>query len=152
MKTFCKFVGELDREPKDVIMVSEKNVTLAEYFHSLGIITPEVKPLVASAIDAHEDMEGEGREDDEDLEETMGASGASERSRHLCHKDRLGGKVAMGIRSTVVEGMRRVASTATLSLANSRQTSSWEVSQRGARTSNLIWKPTTGTPLPRDAV
>jgi hypothetical protein len=82
MKTFCKFVGELDREPKDVIMVSEMNVTLAEYFHSLGIITPEVKSLTANGIDAHQDIEGEGREGDEDLEETMGASGASERSRH----------------------------------------------------------------------
>jgi hypothetical protein len=48
MKTFCKFVGEMDREPKDVIMVTEKNVTLANYFESLGIQTPAAKPPLHS--------------------------------------------------------------------------------------------------------
>jgi len=46
MKTLCKFVGEVDKEPKDVIMVSGKDVTLGEYFTSLGIVTPQVIPVV----------------------------------------------------------------------------------------------------------
>lgn len=43
MKTFCKFVGEFDQEPKDLIVVTDKDVTLASYFISLGIVTPEGK-------------------------------------------------------------------------------------------------------------
>ena len=81
MKTFCKFVGEVDKEPKDVIMVAEENVTLAEYFHSLGIITPEAKSQPANGVDALEDIDGEGGEGDGEWDQSMGGSGASERSR-----------------------------------------------------------------------
>ena len=81
MKTFCKFVGEVDKEPKDVIMVAEENVTLAEYFHSLGIITPEAESQPANGVDALEDMEGGGGEGDGEWDQSMGGSGASERSR-----------------------------------------------------------------------
>ena len=40
MKTFCKFVGRMERSPKDVIMLVDKDMTLTEYFQAEGIITP----------------------------------------------------------------------------------------------------------------
>jgi hypothetical protein len=44
MKTFCKFVNELEKNPKDVIMLLGKDVTLAEFFKAEGIATPETVP------------------------------------------------------------------------------------------------------------
>lgn len=74
LKTFCKFVGELERSPKDVIMLVGKDITLTEHFKAEGIITPESEarpenPQNGSLNQSTEDGDGAENGAVEDLDD-----------------------------------------------------------------------------------
>ena len=80
-------MGEIDRDPKSVIVVTEQDVSLAEYFKSLGIVTPEAQPspngqhTVPEEFQEKEDLDGAGDEGGDDWDEDAGAGVGSEKRR-----------------------------------------------------------------------
>ena len=78
LRTFCESVGDIDGEPKDAIMIADKDVTLADYFDSLEIAMPDISTSVPTSgknadncglqstngLDAHDGMDQDQKNGD----------------------------------------------------------------------------------------